>query len=468
MLSRNRHIVKTALLVSALFLLIPGVDIVCCAVGAELDGFGGWQDIRGDSTGFFHIETINDRSLLVTPDGHGFVALGVNHLGAIRNNREGARDLFRDRYQRDWSSFAADVLKQYELWGFNTVDDAVEALRKERPFFAAITLVRTAKYYSGPDGANPYEFPDVFSASVRADLENRVTGFCAKHRDNPRLIAYYWTDTPTWDIHKTRRFRGTDWVSEIRAMPADSAGRKRYAQFLTKNYDGDIGHFCRAYDQTISSFDELRWADFSNLDLTRYEVERDDQEFLGLIADTYYGIVGPSMRRADPNHMVFGEKYLLGDIPQQVLKAAIPHIDAVAIQPGDGYVPIYTPGDVYPAKEIERLYLDSGKPIMICDHQISFPTALYPQSIWPFHQRETEEEAATATADFLQSAFRDSYVIGYMRCQYIDRYSERRRASKLGLLQEDGTPHQHLIDATIRANARVKEIVRDSALRGRP
>ena len=53
--------------------------------------------------------------------------------------------------------------------------------------------------------------------------------------------------------------------------------------------------------------------------------------FLGLIARTYYGIVGVAMRQHDPRHMVFGEKYLLGDIPPQVVKAAIPHIDEFTV-----------------------------------------------------------------------------------------------------------------------------------------
>ena len=79
---------------------------------------------------------------------------------------------------------------------------------------------------------------------------------------------------------------------------------------------------------------------------------RDDERFLGIIARQYYGVVGPAMRQHDPNHLVFGEKYLMGDHPDQVLEAAAPHIDALSVQPGDGYIPIYVPGDVFPAEEI--------------------------------------------------------------------------------------------------------------------
>jgi len=52
-----------------------------------------------------------------------------------------------------------------------------------------------------------------------------------------------------------------------------------------------------------------------------------------------------------------------------------------------------------------------------------------------------------------------------MRCQYIDRFSARRNAIKLGLLRDDGTPYSQLTNATRRGNQAVKEIVRE-AVRG--
>ncbi|MBC8872632.1 MAG: hypothetical protein H8E44_24625 [Planctomycetes bacterium] len=440
------------------------VTFVRGAGSEELDAYGGWTDIRGQATGAFHIETINGRYVLITPAGHGFVALGVNHLGAIKGNGPDEPDLFRTRYHNDWKEFNEELLRQYKDWGFNTVDDTVKSLRDARPYLASWNFVRTAKYYGKRGEENPCEFPDVFDPAVKTRLERVVEGFCKQHRESANLIAYYWTDTPTWDIHKTRRFRGTDWVSEIRRLPARSTGRQRYAEFLRQRYENDIARLNRAYDLHNESFGELQTTDFSMLDLTRYEVERDDQDFLGIIATTYYGIVGPAMRRHDPRHMVFGEKYLLGDVPPQVIKAASPHLDAIAIQPGDGYLPIYVPGDTYPAEEIEKLHQLSEKPIFICDHQISFATKRYPVSIWPYHQRDNEADAAAATERFLREAFARPYILGYMRCQYIDRFSTRRNASKLGLLRDDGTPYQELVDAMRRGNLSAKETVRDALL----
>lgn len=420
------------------------------------DAFGGWTVLKGRATGWFHLESFGPRTLLVTPAGHGFVALGVNHLGAVRAHGPDEADLFQTRYGGDWNRYAADVLRNFDEWGLNTVDDSVEPLRRARPYFAGRDFVATAKYKRPPGEPGAWEFPDVFDPAVAARLEREVEAFCREHRDNRNLIAYYWTDTPTWDVSKTRVFRGTDWVSELRKLAASASGKQRYARFLFERHGDDPARINRAYGLRIRTPADLAAADFAAVDLNRYEVARDDEAFLGLIAQHYYGIVGPAMRRHDPHHLVFGEKYLLGDIPPQVLAAALPHIDAVAVQPGDGYLPIYTPGDVYPREELSALHALAGKPIIICDHQIGFPSERYPRSIWPYHLRANETEAAVATERFMREAFECSFIIGYMRCQYIDRFAERRGAIKLGLLRDDGTPYTELVAAFTRAAAAIR------------
>lgn len=49
----------------------------------ELDRYGGWKDVLLTASGAFRIEEIGGRDLLVTPDGHPYLAIGINHLGAI-------------------------------------------------------------------------------------------------------------------------------------------------------------------------------------------------------------------------------------------------------------------------------------------------------------------------------------------------------------------------------------------------
>jgi hypothetical protein len=59
----------------------------------------------------------------------------------------------------------------------------------------------------------------------------------------------------------------------------------------------------------------------------------------------------------------------------------------------------------------------------------------------------------------MREAFACPYVVGYMRCQYIDRFADRRGAIKLGLLRDDGTPYVELAAATTRASAAIRREV---------
>lgn len=46
----------------------------------QTDAYGGFLDIKGEKTGFFHTELINDRWCLVTPQGQLFFSIGLNHI----------------------------------------------------------------------------------------------------------------------------------------------------------------------------------------------------------------------------------------------------------------------------------------------------------------------------------------------------------------------------------------------------
>ena len=48
-------------------------------LGSELDAYGGFIDIVGERTGFFHTQEIDGRWWLVTPEGNAFLSLGINH-----------------------------------------------------------------------------------------------------------------------------------------------------------------------------------------------------------------------------------------------------------------------------------------------------------------------------------------------------------------------------------------------------
>jgi hypothetical protein len=96
------------------------------------------------------------------------------------------------------------------------------------------------------------------------------------------------------------------------------------------------------------------------------------------------------------------------------------------------------------------LHKKTGKPILLCDHQASFAVPDYPKTMW--QQLESQEAVGKAYAKYLEDAFKKPYIIGYHRCQYIDRFAKHPGVLKQGMLREDGTPYKTLAQYTTEAN----------------
>lgn len=394
---------------------------------------------------WIRLEQSGDQNFFVSGEGGKFLAFGVNHIGALaRGSGEG----LQVRGNAEWQSYWSTTLKeQFDRWHLTTLGyGGPTELHSKAPWFATIGLAKIEKHRSDPKltSSNAYQFPDVFDPAWATQVSEQIRRVAAASRNDPLLIGYFWTDTPTWDLHKTRALRGTDWVSAIRQLPAGSAGHQAYVSFLRKVYADQLSQLNNIYGLELSDLSELDSASFAEIAIGRHRVHEDDQAFLALIATRFYNVVGSAQREADPNHLVFGDRYLAGDAPTSILKAATPWIDAVAVQPGDRYSTLFPPSTTYPADEIQRLHRVTGKPVLICDHAISFPTPAQPRTI--FEQMPDEISAAEATRTFLDDAFSNSYVVGYLRCQYIDRPAGYGRGLRQGLLRPDGQERKALVE----------------------
>ena len=386
-----------------LMLVFMPESATCANEPVEVDSYGGIVTIRGESTGRFHLEQLSGRDCLVTPEGHGFWSLGVVHTAAVSRPGEGEADLFTTLFDRDWRRYSDATAANLREWGYNSVGyDSPAPLRRLMPYVADSYPAQTSAWR--PDDG--FQFPDVFDPEWQQGARDKIRSMVEPERGNPNLIGYYWTDTPQWELQRATRTRGTNWVTAIRNLPEDTPGRMRYQRFLVEN-DG----------------------------------RADDAAFLRLIARKYYAVIGEETRRLDPDGIVFGERYLFLDVPDFVVEEALPWIDAIALQPG---------GAICDGAQLDHLHELSGKPILLCDHQASFPTPAFPKTMW--QQLASEEEVGTDHARYLADAFAKPYILGYHRCQYIDRFKPAQGVLKQGLLRHDGTPYESLVRSVTENN----------------
>lgn len=403
--------------------------------GAEnkFDKYGGVLSMKGSATGAFHLEKINGRHCLVTPDGHGFLSLGVNHISAIAHKSD--VDLFTEKYNRDWTRISDAARDNLRRWEYNTAGyGSPQPLRRTMPCMADSFLEKNSNYL--PD--SKFFYPDVFDPQVQQEAKNKLRYMCGQEKGNPNLIGYYWTDTPQWNLKRSRKKRGTDWVSAIRSLPAGAPGKKRYVEFLTDRHKDRLPE---GYHLQAGSADELLNETFQNVDWDDPLVAADDKAFLRIIAREHYRVIGEETRRLHPGALIFGERYLKGDHPDEVLEEALSYIDVLAIQPG---------GDKFDSEFFDRLHEKTGMPILICDHQCSFATADYPKTMWK--QLESEDAVGKAYAQYLRDAIEKPYIIGYHRCQYIDRFEKHPGVLKQGILRQDESPYEAMLKYIADAN----------------
>jgi hypothetical protein len=390
---------------------------------------------------FFRIGKQVKRDCLIDSQGNPFFSLGVVHAGAYLEGKGQA--LFETKYSGDWMYLTTKIVSDFKDWGFNTAGYHSLLTMAEHIPFMQDSYPASIAYWMG----HPV-YPDVFDPAYQKEVEEHLENICAPVRHHTNLIGYYWTDTPRWDLSRAQSQCGTDWVSTIRSLPSSAPGKRRYVAYLFETCQ-DATEFQVYTGSVTPTYEGLSQSDFSSLDLNHPVVIRHDRGFLRLIARQYYRVAFEATRKADPDHLILGDRYLVGDLPFEVVEEALPYVDAISVQPYK---------IVFDRVFFDDLHTQTGKPILICDHAINFPTDAHPKTIWP--QCPNEKEAAQAYTAYLWALFECPYIIGYHRCQYIDRVVSGSSLLKQGFLRADETPYDTLIEQVRQTNREILSVFR--------
>lgn len=118
------------------------LGFACTAVSAlagnpaahPVDRSGGGPGLIGQAAGHFRVDKSNGRWWLFTPEGHGMILLGVNHLSEMKNPKVHAPTVLGKRFGSDWTRVFAEVERQCREWGFNSAGfEAPKEMRASMP-----------------------------------------------------------------------------------------------------------------------------------------------------------------------------------------------------------------------------------------------------------------------------------------------------------------------------------------------
>ena len=318
----------------------------------EYDLYGGCKTIRGNATGFFHTERIEDRWWFVTPEGHGFLSIGLNHIDAGALKQPDTVDLYRTRYRGSDEVWVKEgVVEDLRKWGFNSIGWVQEVYFPDihtpnwnwerydwanMPYCHCLNTADCAYWEKQP------RYPDIFSSDWEDYIDSLARYWCTQMADDPRLIGYFFADIPDWFGQK---HTGCGWLHGIED-PWSETGRKA------------VDVCARRYNQVIHD----------------------------------------AIRRYDTNHLLLGDRWLANDpIPDEALLGAAPWVDVLSFQ--------FNGGD-FPAKasDFERWSALVDKPILLADTLIGDPRKLDDQKRIEFYQAH------------VHAAYAAPYVIGSHLC----------------------------------------------------
>lgn len=362
---------------------------------------------------FFHIRYDHGRQSLRDPAGRPFFILGVNHVDEVVGSGTGT--LFQERFGGDWVAYGRQAESDLRTLGFNCCGYAAPAVLHDRiPFFQAVQVLSHALYHA--PGTTGYD--DVFDPAFARRLEETVQRRCAEVAGNPNLIGYFGSDLPPWDLERDRRANGRHWMDWWRGLPEGSPGQQVYRDFLRES--------------------------------PGRPQEEADRLFMVRIARRYMDLMTAAFRRHGGGHLLFGDRFKINDLPDELVPVLTGPVDAVSVQPGSEPVT----GDeerIFPRERLAALHRLSGKPLLICDHQCSFFTEATPRTLW--YQFPDQVAAGRHYRDYLAQCRATPFLFGYLRCMYVGR-AMSDGCWKQGLLDPRGELHEPFVSMVATTNRR--------------
>lgn len=400
-----------------------------------LDAFGGYSAIQREATGWFRVAQADDRWMFITPQGHGYLALGANHTGQYLKEAHQSTPLY-ERLAGDSLRAQEAMYQAYREAGLNAGEAYMPLdpyLKHRLPYIA---------HFGYPGSKHAF---DVFDDSVQTAFRQSLIPACRRIANDSLVLGVAFVDLPVWDSRR---------VDFFRSLPATAPGKVAYVRFLKDRYADNIQAFNEAYNTPFASFDDLSSATEWALDTNQPAVQADDELFMGRIAAVLYPLLKDIVREGAPHHLFMGERYVLRMVPEPVLRVIGQHVDIFCTQ-----ALILSPQrppewQVFQQAGFDSTFAVVQKPILVIDWATPFSL----DSTYVNDRGTIKEEAAAAedVAAWITAALQQPYIIGVFKCQFIgthgnDRWFPEGRMKRT-LWQDDGTAFPVMTERVARAH----------------
>lgn len=330
----------------------------------RLSRYGGRKDAKLAASGFFRVEKVQGRWVLVDPEGHPMLSVGlcVISLGDSYTRVTRREQLFADvlaertdpRFKAAWDppygyeayGLAADsglvfsryvrglIVKHGPDWRRRWQEDTIRRLDDWR--------VNTAAAWSAADLGRPYvsfsagwgdtpkiptpeghlNVPDVFDPAFERNVEQSAAAAAAL-RGDPWLIGWFTANEMGWYGDWEH---GLNLVNCVNTAAPELAAKRAWVEFLRGRYTATTA-LNAAWGTAFTGWEALL-ASRAKLP-TAPRVRADASAFLEAFADRYFRLTAGALRRHDPHHLLLGARHSQG-APAEVIRAESRYNDVVS------------------------------------------------------------------------------------------------------------------------------------------
>lgn len=339
-----------------------------------------------DPDGFFTLDRRKDHWWLITPAGEPFFSLGLNHIDPASLRYPENIHLWRERYGGSTTRWIREsVVPKLKRWGFNSVgwvqEITVRRWRHSRPFtndeYRALDMpfCHLLPFTESHQWEKHTRHFDFLSKQWEEWADYVARSHCAELADDRNLIGYFYSDCPTWIHYRNdNAWRGP--IFDPERLKTES-GRKELADLATR----------------------------------------------------YYKTTHDAIRRHDPHHLIFGDRYEANaPVAMEVVESAGPFVDVLSFQDFRD-----------PVAHLADWHSKTGKPVLLADG------AGNARPMTPDGFRPNDGEWY---ARMLTGSLENPGCVGFHLCGAFQRNKARRR----GLLDELERPDQGNVERITAAN----------------
>lgn len=430
------------------------------------DRWGGWTGRSFEATGYFRVESTDDRWWLVDPDGHPFWSSGLNAVtpacparirglgdalawlpapdgpyAPARGDHDGAPTVdylvanlvraFGEEWRDAWGEVATDALRR---WGFNSAgcwSDREPVREAGIPYFRTLSFADLETPLVGD------YFPDVF----HPEFDDHARAYAeplAETAGDPHLVGYFLGQYHPWTHARTPPAERMLYETET------CHSRSAFAGFLRDRYDGDEDLSAAWGDEvTFEAVEEGEW------DRAVPEGAGDDlATFSRRMVRRLFDRLGAACAAVDPNHLNFGIRF--SGVPPDHVLAGLSAVDVFtaycySADPSPGYAEVSEEHDL---------------PVLVGEWQVGATDAGPPSA--GFCGVETQADRGDAFAEFVEGVAAEPWSVGvhYFRLYDLAPFGNvRGECSNVGLLDVCNRPYGEFGDAVRRTNERLYDVV---------